>query len=152
MCLFSWFFFFPTQFNSFIDLLFLRKICLALWAWVCNLIQQTLPLCYPCSLWSQNSRVALTNLFKSHSSAFIGGDWGLWNFLFTATQLTSSSRQNELRKYNKTLDLPVKDPSSVRTDSMVHSRGSKHLKCTIHTVYQDSGHPFLQHDWWEGFC
>lgn len=143
--------FFPTQFNSFIDPLFLTKICHALWASVCNLIQQTLPLCYPCSLWSQNSRVALTNLFKSHSSAVIGGEWGLWNFLLTATQLTSSSRQNELRKYNKTLDLPVKDPSSVRADSMVHSQGSKHLKCTMPTVYQESSHPFLQHDWWEGF-
>lgn len=37
---FHGFFFFSTQFNSFIDLLFLTKICHALWTSLSNLIQQ----------------------------------------------------------------------------------------------------------------
>lgn len=70
-------------------------------------------------------------LDKSIQKPFLGLYWwGLGPLKFSphCNTLTSSSRQNELRKYNKTLDLPVKDLSTVRTDSMVHNQGSKHLK------------------------
>lgn len=141
LCLFSCFFF--TQFSSFIDLLFLTKICHALWTSLSNLIQQPFLYVIPALPGPRTVGLPWQIYSKAIPRPLLVGTGGLWNSLLTATQLTSSSRQNGLRKYNKTLDLPVKDLSAVRRSSMVHDQDSKHLNIHSHMLaYENSNQRF----------
>lgn len=92
------------------------------------ILYSSVPFITCCTPWTLNSRLPWQVYSSFRSLAFIGGDSRLSDFPLTAIQLTSFSRQNELKKYNKTLDLPVKDLSTSWMDSMVHKQGSKHLK------------------------